>query len=150
MAHSHTKLIFHCVFSTKGRAPSLEKPVRLRLFEYLGGIALNHDAHLLSAGGTNDHVHLLIELNASTPIAEMMRTLKAVSSKWIHETFPQLSHFAWQTGYGAFTVSVSVVEEVTRYILSQEEHHRRRSFEEEYVSFLRRHGISYDERFVLD
>jgi REP element-mobilizing transposase RayT len=150
MAHSHTKLIFHCVFSTKGRAPSLEKPVRLRLFEYLGGIAQNHGAHLLSAGGTNDHVHLLIELNASTPIAEMMRTLKAVSSKWIHETFPQLAHFAWQTGYGAFTVSVSAVEEVTRYILNQEEHHRGRSFEEEYLSFLRRHGISYDERYVLD
>ena len=150
MAHSHAKLLYHCIFSTKGRARSLEKPVRLRLEEYLVGIARNHDAHLLCVGGADDHIHLLIELNASTPIAEMMRTVKAVSSKWIHETFTQLHGFAWQTGYGAFSVSISAVEEVSRYILNQEDHHRRRSFEEEYLSFLQRHGIRYDERFVLD
>jgi REP element-mobilizing transposase RayT len=150
MAHTHTKLIYHCIFSTKGRQPTLDKPTRLRLFDFLGGVVRNHGAHLMSAGGTEDHVHLLIELDASTPIAEMMRTVKAVSSKWMHETFPELRHFGWQSGYGAFTVSLSAVEDVTRYILDQEEHHRRRSFEDEYLSFLQRHGISYDQRFVLD
>jgi REP element-mobilizing transposase RayT len=150
MAHTHSKLIYHCIFSTKGRRRLLGESVLPRLYDYLGGILRNHDAHLLSAGGTEDHVHLLVELNASTPIAETMRVVKGVSSKWIHETFPELRDFGWQTGYGAFSVSVFGVEEVTRYILNQKEHHRDRTFEEEYVAFLRRHGVAYDERFVLD
>ncbi|NOT01356.1 MAG: IS200/IS605 family transposase [Phycisphaerales bacterium] len=150
MAHTHSKLVYHCVFSTKNRRRLLPDDIRARLFDYLGGILRNHDAHLLSAGGTEDHVHLLVELNASTPIAETMRVVKAVSSKWIHETFPEMRDFGWQIGYGAFTVSLSAVEDVTRYILNQKEHHRIRTFDEEYVTFLQRHGIAYDERFVLD
>ena len=150
MAHSHSKLIYHCIFSTKKRRRLLCENLLPRLYDYLGGILRNHDGHLLSAGGGEDHVHLLIELNASTPIAEAMRVVKAVSSKWIHETFPELRDFGWQTGYAAFSVSTSGVEEVTRYILNQKEHHRNRTFDEEYVAFLHRHGVAYDERFVLD
>ena len=150
MAHSHSKLIYHCIFSTKERRPLLCESVLPRLCDYLGGVLRNHDGHLLSAGGTGDHVHLLLELNASTPIAEAMRVVKPVSSKWIHEVFPESRSFGWQTGYAAFSVSISGVEEVTRYTLNQKEHHRNRTFDEEYLAFLRRHGVTYDERFVLD
>ena len=150
MAHTHSKLIYHCIFSTKKRRPLLRESVLPRLCDYLGGVLRNHDGHLLSSGGTEDHVHLLVELNAATPIAEAMRVVKAVSSKWLHETYPELRDFGWQTGYAAFSVSMSGVEEVIRYVSNQKDHHRNRTFDEEYIAFLRRHGVAYDERFVLD
>ena len=124
----------------------IEAPMRSRLYEYMAGIVRNHDGHLIRAGGTPDHVHLLIELDASTSVAGAVRVIKANTSKWIHETFPDQSGFAWQAGYAAFTVSESAIPRVTRYIDGQEEHHRRKTFTEEFREFLQRHKLEFDER----
>ena len=121
-----------------------------RLFPYLNGILKHLGGKLVAGGGTEDHIHLLIELRPDTSIAEAMRVVKANSSKWIHETFADQAGFAWQTGYGAFTTSLSAVGEVIRYIGSQEQHHQRQSFEAEYRALLERHQVTYDERSLDD
>jgi len=119
-----------------------------RLCEYKTGIIRDLSCRLHIANGPADHIHLLVSLNPSISLAEFMRIVKASSSKWVHETFPMLKHFAWQDGYAAFTVSHSGVEKVTAYIRSQQEHHKKLSFEEELVQFLRKHGVEYDERYI--
>jgi putative transposase len=150
MAHTFTKLVYHCIFSTKGRARLITPDIRKRLYAYIGGILREHGSTSLRAGGTEDHVHLLIELSATMQIAEAMRLVKANSSKWIRETFPIHAGFAWQTGYAAFSVSMSAVDDVARYLDGQEQHHRSRTFEQEFIEFLRRHNLEYDERYVFD
>ncbi len=107
------------------------------------------DGRLIRAGGTADHVHLLFQMPASKSLAEMMRAVKAISSKWIHETYPDDGAFAWQSGYAAFTVSRSAVPKVAAYIENQKEHHRIQTFDDEYKAFLDRHDIEYDDRFVF-
>jgi REP element-mobilizing transposase RayT len=104
----------------------------------------------VAAGGMPDHVHLLVSLDRQVSIAETVRDIKANSSGWVHETFPGLSHFAWQAGYGAFAVSYSHMDRVKAYLAHQAEHHRRMTFQEEFITFLKRHGFEYDERFVWD
>lgn len=124
--------------------------IKDRLYSYIRGILNEHDAMLIAIGGTTDHLHLLIELPAPLPLSDSMRFVKTNSSKWIHETFPQHNSFGWQSGYAAFSVSCSAVEEVCRYIDHQEEHHRSKTFEEEIVDFLQRHKIKYDDRYLWD
>jgi len=141
MAHSFGKLLYHVIFSTKMCHPTIVEPWRSKLFGYIHGILEYHGGHLLRGGGTADHIHLLLELRNDITVAEAVRLMKANSSKWIHESFDQSSDFSWQTGYAAFTVSLSAVDDVTRYIDNQEEHHRKTTFEEEFALFLRRHGI---------
>ena len=148
MGQSYTCLYYHAVFGAKGRQPLITAPIRTRLYDYIGGIIKHDDGRLLAAGGTANHVHLLISLHPRTSLAEAMRLVKANSSKWLHDTFSDQAAFAWQAGYGAFSVSHSNIEQVKRYITNQEEHHRRVSFEEEFVAFLRRHGIGYDEHYL--
>lgn len=148
MSHAYSKLIYHCIFSTKDRKPHLTDNLRDRAYAYIAGIISKSHGHLIKAGGTADHVHLLLELKGDTFVSEGMRLIKANSSKWIHDTFPDQSHFAWQTGYGAFSVSLSTVDDVVRYLEKQEEHHRHQTFEKELVAFLLRHHISYDERYL--
>ncbi len=123
---------------------SIPNDVRDRLDEYTGGIVRNMDAKLLAIGGTADHVHLLLSLRTDRSLAEVMRTLKTNTSKWIHETFPTSRDFAWQSGYAAFTVSHSAVDQVTSYIADQERHHATWSFDDELEVFLNRHGVAYD------
>ena len=101
-------------------------------------------------GGVTDHVHLLVGLNKELAIAETLRTVKAGSSRWVHDTFAEQRSFAWQAGYGAFSVSYSHLGRVKAYIAGQAEHHRKRTFQEEFVLFLRRHGVEYDERYLWD
>jgi REP element-mobilizing transposase RayT len=117
---------------------------------YLGGIIRELDGHAIIVNGPADHVHLLCSLPATTALADVMRVLKTNSSKWIHETFPNLASFAWQTGYAAFSVSESNVQAVEQYIRNQEEHHRTVSFQDEFVAFLKRHGIQYDPRYIWE
>jgi len=148
MAHSFSRLVVHFIFSTKDRQPLISAPLQQRLYPYIGGILHRQRSRLLKAGGTSDHIHLLAALHPELGVAEAMRLVKANSSKWVHDTFPNLSAFAWQTGYGAFTVSESSIGDVIRYVDNQEEHHRRVTFEEEFVGFLRRHGIEFDERYL--
>ena len=150
MPQSFACLHYHFVFSTKGRAPMLVDELRARLFEYLGGALRSEGGCLVAAGGTVDHVHLLVRLSREASIADTMRDLKANSSKWIHEKFPAAATFAWQTGYGAFTVSLSQIETLKVYLASQEEHHRKQTFEDEFRQLLRHHGIEFDERYLWD
>ena len=148
MPNSYTCLHYHVVFSTKNRTPRIHPPTQDRLYEYVGGIIRDNKGRLIAAGGTPDHVHLLLSLHPQTALSDLLRQAKAGSSRWIHETFAEQSDFAWQDGYGAFTVSQSSVVQVTTYIAEQEQHHRQVSFQEEFVEFLKRHEIPYDERFI--
>ncbi len=149
MAHSFGKLLYHVIFSTKLRRPMILAAIRDQLHAYMHGIVENHGGRLHRAGGTADHVHLAMELKNDVSVAEAVGIIKSNSSKWVHESFADSPDFAWQTGYAAFTVSLSALDDLVRYIDNQEEHHRKITFEEELAAFLRRHGITYDERYWL-
>ncbi|HEY1663162.1 MAG TPA: IS200/IS605 family transposase [Verrucomicrobiae bacterium] len=150
MAHTFTNLLTHVIFSTKDRQPLLNTDLKARLFPYLGGIIREHGGKALTINGPSDHIHILASLAAKHSLSDLMRELKADSSGWIHKNFPDQKSFAWQIGYGAFSVSHSNLSEVEKYITNQEEHHRNISFQEEFVAFLKRHEIQYDERFLWE
>ena len=143
--HSFTSCLVHCVWSTKNREPCLTPDLRERLWPYLGGIAKQNQMKALAIGGANDHVHILLSLPATLSVAKAMQFLKGNSSKWIRETFPKMHSFAWQEGYGAFSVGISGAEPTNRYSRSRAEHHQKQSFREEFVSMLRKHGFAYEE-----
>lgn len=147
MPSTHVSLHYHLVFSTKDRHPSIGQDIRDRVQACLGGIIRGMDGAALQIGGTSDHVHLLVGLKATHSIAETMRVLKGDSSRWVHEELGRTG-FAWQEGYGAFTVSRSDLASVASYVRGQEEHHRTRTFQEEYRKFLERHEIEFDERYL--
>jgi REP element-mobilizing transposase RayT len=144
MPHTFTCLLVHVIFSTKDRAPDLSPELAARLFPYMGGIVREGKGTALIINGPADHVHLLLSIPATVSIADMLRVLKANSSRWVHEQFPGRKRFGWQAGYGAFTVSGSRLDDVRNYIASQEEHHRKVSFQEEFLALLRKHGLDYD------
>ena len=150
MSHSFTNLLYHLVFSTKERRPCLDPDVRLRLFPYMGGLIREEGGIPLCVNGVEDHVHLLVKLRQDRALSETMRVLKATSSGWMHRTFPEVVGFHWQTGYGAFTVSQSQVGRVRRYIQNQEEHHKGRSFQDEFRALLRAHGVEFTEEELWD
>ena len=145
---SYVAAYFHCVFGTKQRQKIIQTDLQERLWPFLGGIAREHHMKALMIGGTEDHAHLLLSLPATLTIAKAMQLIKGGSSKWIHENFPEQRCFAWQEKYGAFSVSVSQLDTIIRYIKNQAEHHRTKSFEEEFIVLLQRHGIPYDERYL--
>ena len=147
MPSTHLSLHYHVVFSNKDRDPSIAAAWRERLHVYLGGLVRNVNGVPEAIGGIADHVHLLIGLRATACLADVVRDVKAVSSRWVHEEIGERS-FAWQEGYGAFTVSASQRGIVCEYIARQEEHHRKRTFQEEYRELLKRSGVDYDERFL--
>ena len=142
MAHSFNSCLMHCVFSTKERRPHLTAAIRERLWPYLGGIARTHDMKALAIGGVEDHVHLLLSLPPTLAVSKAMQLIKGNSSKWLRETFPELrvADFAWQEGFGAFSIGVAGVDDTVRYIRRQEEHHRKKDFREEMEIILKRHG----------
>lgn len=125
MPQSFVSLHVHIVFATKNRVPLISADFQPRLYEYIGGIVRAQGCSLTAAGGMPDHVHLLVSLSKEASVAEIVRLIKANSSKWIHETFPDKRDFRWQTGYGAFAVSFSNLETLNRYIADQGEHHRK-------------------------
>jgi REP element-mobilizing transposase RayT len=148
--HSYTQLLYHLVFSTKRREPLLGPSVLLRLREYLGGAVRGEGGTALIVNGMPDHIHILARLRQDVALSDEVRAIKANSSSWIHKTFPELATFAWQSGYGAFTVSASQADKVRRYIAGQQEHHRRRTFQEEFVAFLQAHEIAYNEDYLWE
>ena len=150
MSQSLVKISVHLVFSTKGRAPMIHKRIRPRLHAYIGSVLLANRARLFKAGGTNDHIHLLVSLGKELSVSGAVREIKSKSSGWIHREFPRLNRFAWQGGYGGFSVSESDLQSVKQYIEKQEEHHRRITFKDELRSLLRKHQIDFDETFLWD
>ena len=149
MGHSYVSTLVHCVFSTMDRRRMISGDLRERLWAFVGGIARKNGMKALAVGGTADHIHVLLSLPATLTVAKAIQLIKGGSSKWVHDMFPEHRHFNWQDGYGAFSISISHVEETVAYIRTQDKHHRRRSFEEEFLAFLKKHGIEYDERYVL-
>ena len=147
MSSTHLSLYFHIVFSTKYRVPIIGGSWRERLHDYLGGIIRGLYGSSIAVGGTEDHVHVLASLRATHRLADVVRDLKSSSSKWVHENIGN-SKFDWQDGYGGFSVSRSEVETIRKYIRNQKEHHRKRTFQEEYLELLRDSGVEYDERFL--
>lgn len=138
------------VFSTKNREPWLEDDIQSRLWPYLAKAVQGENGIALIINGLADHVHLLVKLHQDCKVSAFLRAIKANSSGWLHREFPKLRAFAWQTGYGAFTVSASQVEKARRYIANQKQHHRKMSFQEEFRALLRSHGIDFDERYLWD
>jgi putative transposase len=150
MANTFFCLHYHIVFSTKGRRALLKSTIKNRTWAYLSAIVRDHGGAPHQVGGTDNHVHVLAEIPPKLAVSEMLRRLKGGSSKWMHETFPDLRGFGWQDGFAAFGVSKSNVEDVVTYIRNQEMHHHKCSFEDELKMLLEKHGVSYDEKYLLD
>lgn len=150
MSHAYSRLHYHLVFSTKERKTYIKPEIKDRLHAYMKGIVFNLDGVVEEIGGVEDHVHLLFYSPPKHALSDVIKALKAGSSGWVHEIWPQRQAFSWQRGYGIFTVSESNVESVREYIRNQEEHHRRMTFEEEFIALLEKHGIEYDPRYVFD
>ena len=148
MGDALVKCVLHIVFSTKNRAELLSENIQRELYPYFGGVCRNKGLLFMAADGTKDHVHLLLALPATVTIADAVRDLKANSSRWVHEHFS--SEFKWQVGYGAFSVSSSRIKETIDYIHNQKEHHRKVTFQEEYVNFLRLYNIEYNEKYLWE
>ena|ERR1700724_243372 len=146
--HSFVSVHVHCVWSTKNRDPLLHSKLRERLWPYLGGIARENKMKASAVGGAADHVHMLVSLPATISVAKMVQLLKGNSSRWIHETFPEMRSFEWQEGYAAFSIGVSGIDATKGYIRNQAEHHRARTFREEFGLMLRKHGVDFDESML--
>jgi putative transposase len=151
MSQSLAKILVHTVFSTKQRRPLLrDKLLRDELHHYIGGILTNLECQPIITGGANDHVHVLCALSRTCDAAEMVKELKRGSSLWIKTKTADLNDFAWQSGYGIFSIGFSQIESVRHYIEGQDEHHRTVSFQDEYRQLLKRYEIQFDERYVWD
>ena len=150
MPQSLSRVIIHIIFSTKDREPWLDLDVRPRMHAYIATVCRDLNADALRVGGVADHVHIIATLPRTLAQAEMIETLKKTSSKWIKGLHSKYRRFYWQRGYGAFSVSPSQLDAVLEYVQNQEEHHRTRSFQEEYRDFLCKYGAEFDERYVWD
>ncbi len=137
------------IFSTKNRERYLRVDMRKRLWDYTNGIIKNLGSDSIAVGGYDEHCHILFQLHPTLAVSKAAQVIKANTSKWLSEVYPELRNFSWQEGYAAYSVSSSQVESVIRYIQNQEEHHKRVSFQEEYIAFLKANNIEYDERYVL-
>jgi putative transposase len=150
MAQSLSYLLIHVIFSTKDRLPLHKEEIRPKLHAYLATVTRNAGCECYRVGGVADHVHLAILLSRTLAVAELVKELKISSSKWLKEQSPALAHFAWQAGYGVFSVGSSDLEVLKKYIDMQEEHHKTLTFQQEYRIFLEKYGVEYDERYVWD
>ena len=150
MPGTYSQLLLHIVFSTKKREPCITSEIAGRLYPYIGGLVRAEKGILLDIGGVEDHIHMYLRWRPDATISDLMRVVKARSSRWIHDTFPTLSSFAWQEGYSVFTVSKSRESAVKRYIAGQAEHHKKEDFKSELLRLLRAHEIEFDEQYVFD
>ena len=150
MANTYSQINIHCVFAVKGRENMITDRFRDNLHKYMSGILKNDNVFLLSIGGWRDHVHVFFELPTSLRVSDLMRDLKAVSSKWINDNRFVKGKFQWQEGYGAFSYSRSQRNEVIQYILNQEKHHQLKTFKEEYLDMLMKFEIEFKDEYVFD
>ncbi|MCY7358140.1 MAG: IS200/IS605 family transposase [Rudanella sp.] len=149
MANTYTQLYIQTVFAVKHRHGLIQSAWRNDLYRYMTGIVQNQGHKLIAINGMPDHVHVFIGLNPNQSLSDLMKNLKGDSSKWVNENRLTPGQFAWQTGYGAFSYSRSQLDDVVQYIENQEEHHRKRTFSEEYIAFLERFGVDYDPQYVF-
>ncbi|MFH1644549.1 MAG: IS200/IS605 family transposase [bacterium] len=149
MGHTYASLYFHFIWSTKDRIDLIDLSFQKRLYDYIGALIKDENCYLMSIGGISNHVHLLIKTLPQTVITDLMRKVKANSSKFINQIYPDMN-FGWQSGYGVFAVSVSKLDMVKNYISNQELHHTSCSFEDEFKKLLDRHDISYEDKFLFD
>ncbi len=147
MPQSHASVLLHLVFSTANRAPLIPAEVKPELHRYLGGTAKDLGCPVICVGGTQDHVHMLVRLGRTVAVSELLQKVKSNSSAWMK---PHSPGFAWQAGYGAFSFGEERLGALIHYVDTQEEHHRKVSFQEEYLNILREHGLEWDERYVWD
>lgn len=150
MPGTHSQILLHVVFSTKRREPWITPGIAERLYPYMGGIVRAEKGVLYDIGGVEDHVHMYLRWRPDASVSDLMRTVKARSSKWVHETIPGLGAFAWQEGYSVFSVSKSQEGAVKAYIARQHEHHKKEDFKSELLRILRAHGVEFDEKYVFD
>jgi REP element-mobilizing transposase RayT len=150
MPQSLAKILVHLVFSTKNREPILTEPVRDPLCAYASAVLRDLDSHVVAINAWRDHVHILFALNKNHSLAQVVMEVKRATSKWIKTQGKEFAGFHWQSGYGAFSIGQSGVDEVKTYIANQAKHHRVKSFEEEFRSFLKRYQVEFDERYVWD
>ncbi len=150
MAQSLSKVLLHIIFSTKNREPWLDSNVRPRMHAYLATICRDAGADFVRVGGVSDHVHIVTTLARTLSQAQLIEGIKKASSKWVKALDARYRGFFWQRGYAAFSVSPSQLDSVLEYVNKQQEHHRTRTFQEEYRELLRKHGVDFDERFVWD
>ena len=151
MANTYTSIFYHLVFSTKNRKRWISEDIENRIWSYVGGIARKHKCTALQIGGIGDHLHVLILSPPTYSPSQIVKFLKGESSRWIHEEFPNLRMFSWQDGYSAFLVSKSIVPKVIEYIKNQREHHKEKSFEDEYVELLKLHEVdTVDDKYIFD
>ena len=149
MSHTYCSNRIHVIFNTKERAKIISANLQPKLWAYMAGIAHHQGFEAMIIGGVQDHVHALLVMPPSISLSKAVQFLKGSSSKWINDTGATGTHFAWQEGYGAFSVSASQTSDVVRYIRDQESHHAKKSFEEEFLAFLKKYGVSYDPAYVL-
>lgn len=149
MANTFSQIYFHIVFSTKNRVDWITPDIEARVWAYIGGIARKHKMTALQVGGIDNHIHALVGARTTVNASDIAKYLKGDSSYWIHSEFPSKRDFAWQDGYGVFSVSKSLIPNVIDYIKRQREHHDRQTFEEEFVELLKLHAIDYDERYLF-
>jgi len=150
MPQSLSHVIVHVIFSTKNREPWIGAHVRERLHAYLATVSRDNGAFVYRVGGVADHVHMVCTLPRTVSQSDLLEEVKKHSSRWIKELDPRLASFAWQRGFGIFSVSPSRLADVIAYVEAQEEHHRQLTFQEEYRNFLKKHGVAFDERYVWD
>ena len=150
MPGTYSQILLHIVFSTKHREPWITPDIAERLYPYIGGIVRAEKGILHDIGGIEDHVHIYLRWRTDESVSNLMRTVKSRSSKWIHDTFQTLGTFAWQEGYGVFSVSKSQEIAVKKYIAGQAEHHKKEDFKSELLRLLRAHVVEFDERYVFD
>ena len=150
MGQSLVKNYLHIIFSTKYRQPLIIESVEDELYSYLGGICKELECPPIKIGGYYDHVHILCMLSKKIALMKLLEEVKSHSSKWMKTKDDSLNTFYWQDGYGAFSVNPSEVDAVINYIANQKEHHRRKTFENEYRAFLKKYNMDYDERYVWD
>ena len=148
MSQTLTSLLVHLIFSTKNRVSIITPDVEPDLFAYMGGILKNCESRLLDAGGTSDHVHLLVSQSKNIALSALMKELKRSSSAWIKTAGRRFLAFHWQDGFGAFSIGPRDMPAMKRYIANQKEHHRKQTFQEELIQFLEEYGIEYDERYL--
>lgn len=149
MANTYTQLYFHIVFAVKGRNNLIATKWKIELYKYITGIVSNKNQKLMIINGMPNHVHLLIGTKPTCNLSDLVRNIKANSSKWINEKRFLNGKFEWQTGFGAFTVSQSQLSKITNYIKNQEEHHKVKTFKEEYIGFLKANDIDYKNEYVF-